>query len=80
MKRDTAVNIIDAMKGLDKTIDRLATCVRAIEDEAERKRMLLFIAGMIADLYLEITRSVLKDHPDLDPHFPGGVRPSSTRS
>ena len=70
MKRDTAINIVNAVGALNKPIDHLADCVREIEDEAERKRMLLFIAGVIADLYGELTRPILKKHPDLDPHFP----------
>jgi hypothetical protein len=70
MKRDLAVNIIDAAQALNKPIDHLTNYVRAIEDEAERKRMLLFIAGMIADIYNDVMRPVLKKYPDLDPHYP----------
>jgi hypothetical protein len=70
MKRATAENIVNAVKNLDEPIHRLALSVLEIEDETERKRIIQFIASVIADIHGQITRSVLKKHPDLDPDFP----------
>jgi len=72
MKRETVEKIIGAMKETDRAVDQLATFIREIEDEVERKRMLRFIGGLIVDLYTQITRPVLKDYPELHPDFPNG--------
>ena len=45
MKREVAEPIIKAIKGVDVAIDRLCEAVEAMEDERERKKMLIFIAG-----------------------------------
>jgi len=50
MMREISERIVEAMKGVDLALDRLDASVRAIEDEAERKRILHFMAGFIHDL------------------------------
>ena len=70
MKREFAQKIIEAMKGLDKAIDRLDIAVREIEDESERKRMLIFLAGVIHDLHVKITLPTVRHFPDLHPDKP----------
>jgi len=70
MKREVAEPIIKAMKGVDLAIDRLDEAVRAIEDADERKRMLLFIAGVIHESHMQITLPVVKHFPDLHPDLP----------
>ena len=70
MKREVAEPIIKAMKGVDLAIDRLDEAVRAIEDADVRKRMLLFIAGVIHESHMQITLPVVKHFPDLHPDLP----------
>jgi hypothetical protein len=70
MKREVAEPIIKAMKGVDFAIDRLCEAVRAIEDEHERKKMLIFIAGVIHESHMQITLPVVKHFPDLHPDLP----------
>ena len=70
MKREIAEPIIKGMKTLDLAIDQLTIAVRAIEDEAERKRMLRFIAGVIHESHMQITLPVVKHYPDLHPDLP----------
>jgi hypothetical protein len=67
MKREIAEPIVKAMKSVDLAIDQLTKAVRAIEEEDERKRMLIFIAGVIHDSHMEITLPVVKHFPDLHP-------------
>lgn len=70
MKREIAEPIIKAMKAVDFAINQLDPAVRAIEDEAERKKMLRFIGGVIHDFHVQITLPVIKHHPDLHPDLP----------
>ena len=70
MKREVAEPIIKAMKGVDLAIDRLDEAVRAIEDADVRKRMLLFIAGVIHESHMQITLPVVKHFPELHPDLP----------
>ncbi|SKA30589.1 hypothetical protein SAMN02745126_04992 [Enhydrobacter aerosaccus] len=72
MRRNTAEQVIDAMKGVDAAINHLITSIRAIEDDAERSGMLHFIADLISDLYMQITLPTIKDYPELHPDFPDG--------
>lgn len=74
MERYTAERIMQGIDGADKALNYLANCICAIEDKVEGKRMLMLIGGMLADLYIEIAPTVLKDHPDLDPDPRKGVR------
>jgi hypothetical protein len=70
MKREVAEPIIKAMKGVDVAIDRLCEAVEAIEDERERKKMLIFVAGVIHEFHVQITLPVVKHFPDLHPDLP----------
>jgi hypothetical protein len=67
MKREIAEPIIKAMKSMDLAINQLTKAVRAIEDEDERKRMLMFIAGVIHESHMQITLPVVKHFPELHP-------------
>jgi hypothetical protein len=67
MKREIAEPIIKAMKAVDMAINQLDPAVRVIEDEAERRKMLRFLAGVIHDFHVQITLPVVKHHPDLHP-------------
>jgi hypothetical protein len=70
MKREIAESIIKAMKAVDLAIDQLDPAVRAIPDEAERHKMLMFIGRAIHDFHVQITLPVVKHHPDLHPDLP----------
>jgi hypothetical protein len=70
MKREVAEPIIKAMKEVDVAIDRLCEAVEAIEDERERKKMLIFVAGVIHEFHVQITLPVVKHFPDLHPDLP----------
>jgi hypothetical protein len=70
MKREVAETTIKAMKEVDFAIDRLDKAVRLIEDEEERKKMLLFIANVIHDFHVKITLPVVRHFPDLHPDVP----------
>jgi hypothetical protein len=70
MKREIAEPVIKAMKALDLAIDQLTIAVRTIEDEAERKKMLSFIAGVIHESHMQITLPIVRHHPDLHPDLP----------
>jgi hypothetical protein len=72
MKREVTEKIIKAMNGLDQAIDGLASAVREIEDESERKRMLRFVATLIHELHMQVTLPAIKDYPELHPDFPDG--------
>ncbi len=70
MKREVAETIIKTMKKVDFAIDELDKAIRPIEDEQERKKMLVFIANVIHDLHVKITLPVVQHHPDLHPDVP----------
>jgi hypothetical protein len=70
MERYTAERIIEALDRADKALNYLGNCVRAVEDAAERKRMLKLVGLMLCDLDIEIAHTIRKDHPDLDLHPP----------
>jgi hypothetical protein len=67
MKREIAEQVIGAMHGVDLAIDRLDLAVQAIEDEAERKRMLKSIFSVVSDLQEQVTLPVVRRYPDLHP-------------
>ena len=70
MKREIAEAIIKAMKELDLAGDQLTKAVRAIEDEEERKKMLMVIANVIHEFHMKITLPVVQHFPDLHPDEP----------
>ena len=70
MKREVAEAIIKSMKNVDLAGDQLTQAVRAIDDEEERKKMLLFIASVAHDLHMKITLPVVQHFPDLHPDVP----------
>ena len=70
MKREVAESIMDAMKGVERGIGQLDEAIRAIDDEDERKKMLLFIAYLIHDFHMKITLPVVQHFPDLHPDVP----------
>ena len=70
MKREVAETTIKAMKKVDFAIDQLDKAVRLIEDDEERKKMLLFIATVIHDFHMKITLPVVQHFPDLHPDMP----------
>ena len=70
MKREIAEPIIKAMKSVDLAINQLDPAVRAIEDEAERKKMLRFIGAVIHDFHVQIMLPVVKHFPDIHPDLP----------
>ncbi len=74
MERYTAERIMEALDRADSALTYLGNCVRAVEDEVERKRMLKLIGLMLCDLDIEIAHTIRKDHPDLDRHPPNDMR------
>ncbi len=70
MKREVAESIVEAMKGVEHGIGQLDEAIRAIDDEDERKKMLLFIAYLIHDFHMKITLPVVQHFPDLHPDVP----------
>jgi hypothetical protein len=70
MKRNTAEQVIKAMHSVDLAIHDLDAAVRAIEDEAERKKMLKSIFSLVCDLHEQITLPVVREYPDLHPDRP----------
>ena len=70
MKREVAESIIEAMKGVELAINQLDEAIRVIDDEEERKKMLLFIAYLIHDFHMKITLPVVQHFPDLHPDVP----------
>lgn len=71
MDREVAEPIIKAMKGIDLALSELEDAVRAIKDEDERKKMLLFMANVIHEFHMKITLPVVQHFPDLHPDVPG---------
>ena len=70
MKREVAVSIMDAMKGVERSIVQLDAAIRTVDDEDERKKMLLFIAHLIHDFHVKITLPIVQYFPDLHPDVP----------
>ncbi len=70
MKREVAESIMKAMKGVEFAITQLDDAIRTIEDENERKKMLLFIAQLIHEFHMKITLPVVQYFPDLHPDVP----------
>jgi hypothetical protein len=70
MKREVAESIMGAMKEVERAITQLDDAIRAIDDEEERKKMLLFIAHLIHDFHMKITLPVVQHFPDSHPDVP----------
>ena len=75
MQRELAEQIMEAMDGLAQAINRLDAAVWHIDDEAERRRLLRFIAGLYLDSYRHITVPIANQFPDLHPDPEPPFRP-----
>jgi hypothetical protein len=78
MKRETAEQIIDASRRIDKILEELGSISWTIDDEDERKTLRRGIADCIFTLYQKVTREAVLKFPDLHPDFPDGDWPGAS--
>ena len=71
MKREVAESIMKAMKGVELSIIQLDDAIRTVENEDERKKMLVFLANVIHELHVKVNLPVVQHFPDLHPDVPG---------
>jgi hypothetical protein len=79
MNRGIAEKLVDAANRIDLILAELDEVCRAIDDEAERKKIRHGIGDTISALYLGVTREVCLEYPDLHPDFPNGGWPGDPR-
>ena len=67
MDRSTAEKLMAIYRRLGATLNEADPLIRAIADEAERKRHLHAVGTMMQDLWLQLMEPIAREYRDLDP-------------
>ena len=67
MKEDLAEQLIDTLSSLGKPLNKAAELIEQINDEEERKTFRRGIGGIMASIYTDLERLIIKQYPKLDP-------------
>ena len=67
MKKDSAEALMQKLLELSKAMDQVCSLISQIESEEEREEFRRGMSGMLADVYTELMRPLIRQFPELDP-------------
>ena len=67
MDRETAERLMETYRRLGALLNEADGLVRRLPVAAEREAHLRAIASMMADVWIELMRPIVREYPDLDP-------------
>lgn len=67
MKKDSAKALMEKLLRLSEAMDQVCILIDQLESEEERKEFRRGMSGMLADVYTELMRPLIRQFPDLDP-------------
>jgi hypothetical protein len=70
MEKALAEVILQSVLSLSKTFNDLDPIVREIKDPEERRRLLVCLGTVMAELSTEIIFPIVKQYPEMDPDAP----------
>ncbi|QTN25660.1 hypothetical protein HZ992_12200 [Rhizobacter sp. AJA081-3] len=67
MNKDSAEAMMKKLLELSEAMDQVCSLIDQLESEEERMELRRGMSGMLADVYTELMRPIIRQFPELDP-------------
>lgn len=67
MKKDSAEALMTKLLELSQAMDDVCSLIDQLDSEEEKKELRRGMSGMLADVYTELMRPIIRRFPELDP-------------
>lgn len=67
MKKDAAEVLMQQLLALSQAMDQVCAAIDRVDGEDEREQLRRGMSGMLADVYTELMRPIIRQFPELDP-------------
>lgn len=67
MKKDSAEALMTKLLELSQAMDDVCSLIDKLDSEEEKKELRRGMSGMLADVYTELMRPIIRRFPELDP-------------
>jgi len=67
LNKDSAEVLMKELLELSEAMNQVCILIDGLESEEERKELRRGMSGMLADVYTELMRPIIRQFPELDP-------------
>jgi DNA-binding transcriptional LysR family regulator len=67
LKKDSAEALMQKLLELSNSMNQVCDLINQLESEEEREQFRRGMSGMLADVYTELMRPLIRQFPELDP-------------